>query len=654
MRRAPRILVVDDQPANLVLVRDVLEPAGFQVVEARSGTAALAIAQESVPDLILLDMHLPDMHGLDVLRRLRESSWGAGLRVAAMSAMRSQEDKTLWLDAGCVAAIEKPFDVRSFVETVSQWLPGAAGSSPDPQHDEDRPRDRLGEILVANMFITEEQLEHARSAQPGSGKRLGQILVERGHVSEDDVAWALSNQLGYPYVYLTRDIIDDEAARLLPDTFLRERRVFPILRFEQEMTLAMADPTDQRTVDDVANQTGLRVKRALALGSNIEEMLDRLFSRQDTPSRPAAAREAQHLQFHLVQAVQQNVTEIHFDPSTDGHARVRYRLQGVLVDRAVQPAELHTAILAHLRDLTGSEDAQVTAAAASITVADGEFHLRATFLPTTLGPAATVTLYPRRTDPPDLGPLGVHEETVRMVREALAADRGVFIVGCGEPLLRSTLLHALINPAQRGKVWTLETLPVYRRPTLSQTILRSADEIPEYIRGVTAAGADLIVADDASDGEALLACYEAGRTRMVLAGHAQADVVGVLSQTLDAVGPALVASGLRGILTARAIRLLCPTCKETTPARTFAPRGCEVCGFTGFRGHRALVEVWMLTGETRALLRAGQIGQAFEHIAAAVEGQMREQARALIEDGLTSTDEVAGVVEGMAWTSTIS
>jgi hypothetical protein len=62
----------------------------------------------------------------------------------------------------------------------------------------------------------------------------------------------------------------------------------------------------------------------------------------------------------------------------------------------------------------------------------------------------------------------------------------------------------------------------------------------------------------------------------------------------------------------------------------------------------------MPTGETRALLRAGQLGQAFGHVAAAVEGQMREQARALIEDGLTSTDEVAGVVEGMAWTSTIS
>jgi type IV pilus assembly protein PilB len=654
MKRAPRILAVDDQPANLALIREILEQAGFEVVEARSGTAALALAQEIIPDLILLDMHLPDVHGLDVLRRLRESSWGAGLRVAAMSAMGSPDDHALWLEAGCVAAIPKPLDVRTFVQTISQWLPGAAEPPSGSERDPQRPRDRLGDILVANMFITEDQLEQALRAQAESGKRLGQILVERGHVSEDDVAWALSNQLGYPYVYLTRDIIDDDAARLLPDAFLRERRVFPILRFDQEMTLAMADPTDQRTVDEVADRTGLRVKRALALGSNIEEMLDRLFSRPDAASRPAAAREAQHLQFHLVQAIQQHASEIHFDPAADGLGRVRYRLQGVLVDRAVQPTELHNAILAHLRALTGAGDAVPTTAAASVAVADAEFYLRAAFLPTTLGPAATVAFYPCRTDAPDLGPVGVPDEVVRLVRETLAADRGVFLVGCDEPLLRSTLLHALISPAQRGKIWTLETLPVHRRPTLSQTALRSADEMAAYVRGASAAGADLIVADDASGPDALLACCEAGRSRMVLAGHPQGDVVGALGQTLDAVGAALVASALRGILAARAIRLLCPTCKEMTRARTFAPRGCEVCGFTGFRGHRALVEVWIPTSESRSLLLGGQIAAAFEHAARAVDGQRLQQARALVEDGLTSTEEIAGMLGDGAWTSRIS
>ncbi len=87
MDRPRRILAVDDQPAKLQLLRRILVPAGFDVVEARSGAEALTIAKESAPDLVLLDMHLPDMHGLEVLRRFRESGWGAGLRVVAVSAL---------------------------------------------------------------------------------------------------------------------------------------------------------------------------------------------------------------------------------------------------------------------------------------------------------------------------------------------------------------------------------------------------------------------------------------------------------------------------------------------------------------------------------------------------------------------------------------
>ncbi len=251
--RSPRILAVDDQPANLALVRRILTPAGFEVGEARSGAEALASARERPPDLILLDMHLPDMHGLEVLRRLRDSSWGAGLKVVAMSALANPEDQRLWLRAGCLGAIEKPITVATFVETITGYLTAPDGSAEPLVFPPDGTgRDRLGEILVAHGLTSPEQLARAVATQRSSRKRLGQILVDQGAVTEDDIAWALSSQLGYPYIFLTPDIIDETAARALPDDFLRQRHVLPILRFGEEMTLAMADPTDQQTVDEVA------------------------------------------------------------------------------------------------------------------------------------------------------------------------------------------------------------------------------------------------------------------------------------------------------------------------------------------------------------------------------------------------------------------
>ncbi len=661
-----RILAVDDQPANLRLVHEILTPAGFEVREARSGAEALALAQESAPDLILLDMHLPDMHGLEVLRRLRESAWGKGLRVVAMSALASAVDRALWVEAGCLGTIEKPITVKTFRQEISRWLTGAPPAAPEKPEAPERNRHKLGEILLANSLISPEQLWKALAAQAESGGRLGQLLVEQGVVSEDDIAWALSNQLGYPYIFLTREIIDEEAVGLLPEEFLRERRILPILKFGGEMRLAMADPTDQDTVDEVASRSGLQVKRALALASNIEDILNRLSSRHRSgaaaPGAAEVATEAQYFRFHLVQALHQGASEVHFDPAIDGQGRVRYRLQGLLVDRADQQAELHAAILRHLHDLTGCGEDPIGAASATVTVGDVETRLMVTFLPTAVGPAATVTLYPSRTGAPDLTPLAVDGRSIRALRGVLEATRGVVMVGCAEMLMRSTLLHGLIPSAQRGKTWALETVPVYRRPTLNQTVVRSPDQVAAHLAAAAAAGADLIVVDDVSRSEALIAAHEAGRTRMVLAGHPQDDVVGLLSQALDAAGAALVASTLQGILAARTVRVLCPECKEPLPPGsgpadkrpTFFGRGCEACGFTGFRGQRVLTEIWIIEAEARLLLHSGASQALFERVMQQVGSPMREQGLALVEDGLLSLDELSRVVKGVPWTSPTS
>lgn len=646
-----RILAVDDQPANLRLVREVLAPRGMEVLEARSGAEALVVAKESAPDLILLDMHLPDMHGLEVLRRLRESAWGGGLRVVAMSALASAEDETLWRQAGCVGTIEKPITVKTFVHDVSRWLEGAQ-ADPARVDGEGPKRDKLGELLIGYGLITPAQLEAALAAQATTGQRLAHILVEQGAATEDDIAWALSHNLGYPYVFLRPDIVDEETVRLLPEPFLRERGILPILRFGSELTLVMADPTDQRTVDEVVSRTGLQVRRALAPISKIEAVLEGVGTPGDGRGRPTST-EVRSLQFHLVQALQQGVSEIHFEPASAGQARVRYRLEGVLVDRPGQPADLHAALLGHLRNLVGMGDAPLGTAAAPVTIGDINLCLAATFLPTLAGPMATITFYPRRADAPDLAALGIHEDGIGGLRSILGAGRGVVLVGCGEGWLRSTLLHALVPSLPGGTIWTLETLPIYQRPTLNQTLVRSPADVAAHLEEAVRAGVDLIVVDDLSRPEAVRAAHAAGRTQRVLAGHPQDDVGGLAGQIADAAGPALTASALRGILTARSVRLLCSTCKQaarrksagSTERKQFAAVGCEACGFTGYHGRRVLTDVWIPDPDDRVLLRAGGVAAMLKRVTAAADAHGRRQGRALVDAGLTSTDELARVGE---------
>jgi type IV pilus assembly protein PilB len=655
MKRPIRILAVDDQPANLVLLKRVLEPAGFEVSQARSGAEAVAVAQETAPDLTLLDMHLPDMHGLDVLRRYQETPWGAKLRVVAMSALANAEDRELWVRAGCCGTIDKPIDVHTFVREMSQWLPGDTAREEPPV--DDKQSDKLGDLLLANSMVSPEQLSHAVAVQPRSGKRLGQILVEQGAVSEDDIAWALSTQLGYPYIFLTAEILDPEALRLLPVDFMRERRVIPVLTFGREMTLAMVDPTDQATVEEVEARTGLKVKRALALASNLEEMQGRLIPTAGSHKilhAPTSA-EAQYLQFHLVQALQQGASEVHFDPIGNGQARVRYRIQGVLVDRPGQSADLHAAVVRHLREVTGAGDGPIAGAAAQVTVNDRDVALMATFVPTADGEAATMSLHPVQTDAPDLGGFGGVDDVLGPLREVLRAATGVVLVGCADRWARATLMHALAPQRDSAKIWAFETVAAYRRPTISHTTIGAGGAAP-YIRAAIEAGADLVMVDDVSDRAALVAALEAGRARMILAGHVQGDVIGMLSQAVDVAGAALPASSLAGMLAARTVRVLCPSCKQPAPDRgalagkhTFVPTGCEACGFTGFKGRRLVADVWVMDSETRMLLRAGNTSAAYARVQATAQAMPR-QGVAMVIDGLTSTEELSRTVEGAAWT----
>ncbi len=656
MSKGPRVLVVDDQPANLLLVSRVLQPAGFDVLEARSGGEALAVARETIPDLILLDIHLPDMHGLDVLRRLRESAWGAGLRVAAMSAMASPEDQRAWLEAGCVGVIEKPIEVKTFAGLIRRLAAGEAAAPPErtgaaepqPERPAGRRPGRIGEILLTNLLITQEQLDQALAAQAHSNKRLGQTLVEQGAISEDDLAWALSNQLGYPYMFLTADIADEAAVRLLPEEFQREHRVLPVLAFGEELTLAMADPTDQHTVDEVAQRTGLQVKRALALASNIAQMQERFFARRaaaaGTAPLPESAPGAQYLQFHIVQALRQGAAEIHFDLTGDGQARVRYRIEDVLVDRSAQPVELHVAMLRHLRALTGAGEEPVATASTTLEMEEAGLTLVAAFLPTLAGPAGTVGLYRQQVEAPDVAGLAATGEPFRRLQRAAEAARGLILIGCADRWARSTLLHSLIPRDWRGKVWVMETVPIYRRPTLNQTLIASPAKAAATLRAAASSGADLIALDDASDDAALVAAHEVARARLVLAGHSQDDLAGLLSQALDIAGPARVASSLRGLMAARPIRTLCPACRQTG-----APIGCAACGFTGFRGIRLLTDAWLAEAESRRRLRTERAVEVLDRLEQS-PAVMLEQGRRLVADGLTSPDELARVMGDGTWT----
>jgi len=121
-----RILVVEDNPLNLKLVRVVLQPAGYDVIEALSGEEALRVAQEDPPDLVLMDLQLPGIDGTETLHRLRQGPLARDVPVIAVTAFAMAEDRQRAALAGFDGYVEKPISVRELPGQIEAFLDGRA------------------------------------------------------------------------------------------------------------------------------------------------------------------------------------------------------------------------------------------------------------------------------------------------------------------------------------------------------------------------------------------------------------------------------------------------------------------------------------------------------------------------------------------------
>ena len=118
------VLVVEDNDMNMQLVEYLLEEGGYAIVKATSGEEALALTRSETqrPDLILMDIHLPGMDGLSVVREMKSDNRTNRIPILALTAHAMRGDKDRFLEAGCDGYISKPIDVKTFLTSIEQYI----------------------------------------------------------------------------------------------------------------------------------------------------------------------------------------------------------------------------------------------------------------------------------------------------------------------------------------------------------------------------------------------------------------------------------------------------------------------------------------------------------------------------------------------------
>ena len=127
--KAKTVLIVEDNELNMKLFHDLLDAHGYTTVQTRSGLDALALAREHRPDVILMDIQLPEVSGLEVTKWLKDDDALRHIPVIAVTAFAMKGDEDRIRSGGCQAYISKPISVMTFLDTIRRFTGGAVAVS---------------------------------------------------------------------------------------------------------------------------------------------------------------------------------------------------------------------------------------------------------------------------------------------------------------------------------------------------------------------------------------------------------------------------------------------------------------------------------------------------------------------------------------------
>jgi type IV pilus assembly protein PilB len=524
----------------------------------------------------------------------------------------------------------------------------------------------LGKLLVTLGQLSERDLQRALEAQRGSGKRLGELLISMGLVGAEAVAKALATQLSLPYERppLTADTA---AVALLRGELAKERSVLPLSVSARRLRLAMLDPLDLATVDDVRFQTGKIVEAVVASSVAISEGLHRAYGvhidklleqlpvtigserEGDDRALEEVARSAPVVQLvdHVLErAIEENASDIHIEEH-GGDVRVRYRLDGLLREALELPRATRRAVLSRIKIMAGmdiSVKRRPQDGGIGIPREGRKITIRVSTLPVNGGEKAVCRILDPHKAPSDLGRLGLAPNDLKRLRALIKGGQGVILTAGPTGSGKSSTLYGALQEVDRStrNVVTLEDPIEYRLMGANQVQVdpKAGLTFPAALRSVLRQDPDVVMVGEIRDREtAEIAMAAAITGHLVLSTIHTTDAPSAISRLLNmGVPPFLVAGGLAGVVAQRLVRKVCGSCLGRRAD------GCGRCR-EGYSGRTGVFQVLVMTDAMREEVLAGSSTATLRRLAQeAGMGSMIDDVRRKVAEGVTTPHEAGRVL----------
>ena len=558
----------------------------------------------------------------------------------------------------------------------------------------------LGQLLIDKSLITIDQLDRALKEQKKYGGFLGNVLLKMGHISQDELFPVLAEQLGVEYVKLRSRQIDPGVIEKVPAKFASHYKLIPLNMEGNILTIAVTNPLDIHTMDDIKLLLGYDTKAVLASEDDIVEAIRKYYGvGADTLEKMMVgaeagkeeleiegprtediedmARDASIIKFVnqvFLQAYKDRATDIHIEPYED-EMKVRYRIDGILYDTTIPPSIKHfqSAIISRVKimsNLNIAEKRLPQDGRIRIKVAGEELDLRVSILPTPYGESVDIRLLSTNIRF-GLESLGLLKRDLKLMEEMIKKPHGIIFVTGPTGSGKTTTLYACLTRinAKENKIITIEDPIEYqvRGITQIQVQPRIGLTFAQGLRSMLRHDPDIMMVGEVRDFETAEITI-----RVALTGHLvfstlhTNDAAGGVTRLLDmGIDPYLVASSVECFIAQRLIRLICPACKrqikpskevlkelgvgqisDISKVKFYEGGGCDECKHTGHKGRTAIYEVLIVDSEIRNLIMARESTDRIKE--KAIERGMRtlrQDGWEKIKMGLTTPAEVLRVTE---------
>ncbi|MBW8350211.1 Flp pilus assembly complex ATPase component TadA [Bacillus sp. IITD106] len=543
-------------------------------------------------------------------------------------------------------------------------------------------RKRLGDLLVESGIISENQLKQALSEQ-NQNQRLGDTLVQKGYITEQQLIEVLEFQLGVPHISLYHYPFDPKLVSIISKDVAKRNLIIPLKKEGDKLFVAMADPMDFYTIEDLRLATGFHVEAAIATKDDILRAINKYYDLDDqfedlALQIPAAVQEVEHEEITdqdspivklvnqiFTNAFVQRASDIHIDPQ-ETKIVIRYRVDGLLRTERTLPKHMQSVLTARIKIMANLDITEHRIPQDGRIKTNVEFRhidVRVSTLPTVFGEKIVLRIMDLSSRLNDLNQLGFNKKNLNRLLKMIEKPNGIILITGPTGSGKSSTLYGALNHLNNEQVniITIEDPVEYQLEGINQIQINSNVGLTfaAGLRSILRQDPNIIMVGEIRDKETVEIAIRASLTgHLVLSTIHTNDSLSTVTRLFDmGVEPFLIANSVTGIIAQRLVRKVCRDCaEEHTPTerekeifakrgieieRIVRGRGCASCNMTGYRGRIAIQEVLEINDDLRKAMMNNEPFTRLKELA--VENGtifLIDDGLLKVQQGITTTEEV--------------